>query len=109
MTVSPDQNGQSAIVIEVPQYGITVTDDQQGNSFIGIHIEQSGSAHDFFLCMPNQVQEVARKFHQMILEAGREAAKRRGKANLVVPKGVNSDALRVEKSRITSGKGRPRT
>jgi hypothetical protein len=98
--MTPDQNGQTPYSIEVPEYGISVTDDDAGNTFIGLHITQSGSSHDFFLCMAPDTDTVARKWSQQIMNAGREARKRHGKANLITEvRGVNSDALRTEKGR----------
>jgi hypothetical protein len=94
MSANGNAPGESDLVsIEVPQFGVMVQDGPDGLPYLGIQVTTSGTLHQFFLCVPGDADLHARKWHQQILTAGREARKREGKANLIIPTGGEVNAI----------------
>ena len=87
---------------ELPQYGIAVSPDYQ----IWLTINYGTAAMSFYLCGPDNYEEVARKIHKNIMDAGREA--RRARSGLVVAKGNHDATLRQAEGREQRGQSRPR-
>lgn len=78
---------------ELPQYGVAVTPDYN----IWLTINYGTAGMQFYLCGPDNYEEVARKIHKNIMDAGREA--RRARSGLVVAKGIDDATLREAKRR----------
>lgn len=86
-----------------PQYAIAVMPkgnekDERGRPVLMmcLTIMETASQHQYYLCdVRDNYQDIAKKMHDMICQAGREG--RRAQSGLVVVEGGNSDALRAEK------------
>ena len=87
---------------EIPQYAViaqpkgSLTDERNRPVImLGLQITTSATFHQYYLCdASDNFQEVAKRLHDKICQAGREA--RRAQSGLVVVEG-GSDALRTEK------------
>jgi hypothetical protein len=92
----------SELVIDVPQYGIVVqqkgaevTERGRPKLMMLFQISTSSTNHQFYLCdVSDNFQDIAKKVHDMICEAGNEG--RRAQSGLVAVKG-GSDGFRAEK------------
>jgi hypothetical protein len=90
------------VTANAPQYGIVVMPkgtetDERGKPVLMLCLSVSDSATQaqMYLCdAQDNYQDVAKKFHDMICQAGRDA--RRAQSGLVVVEG-GSDAFRTEK------------
>lgn len=79
---------------ELPQYAIGV--DDAGNIWLNVGFQLG--QHSFFLCNYSNYEEVARKLHKNIMDAG--VAAKRQKSGLIVAEGSLPNAT------LSNGKGR---
>jgi hypothetical protein len=91
------------VTVDRPQFGVIVR-PKPGEFvrpgvpklFLALSIITGGTEFQAYLCDADQnFTDIARQLEQGIIEAGRKA--RQAQSGLMIPKGVNSDALRTEK------------
>lgn len=99
MTVTPDLSQYS----ELPQWGVGVSPDYQIILTVSFGLAQ----HTFYLCDTDNYEDVARKLHKNIMDAG--VAARRAKRGIVVATGDVKDHVRPAEGRKLPGKGRSGT
>lgn len=74
-----------AINIDIPKYGIAVNQDQENKLFGTLMVETSSVRLEFFLFRSDNYQDVARKLHDKIMQAGKDM--KRAESGLVVAEG----------------------
>jgi hypothetical protein len=91
------------VMVNRPQFGVVVQ-PKPGEFvragvpklFLALRISTGSTEFSAYLCdADDNFTDIARNIEQGIVEAGRKA--RQAQSGLMIPKGVNSDALRTEK------------
>lgn len=93
MTETPDLSQFS----ELPRWGVAVSPDYQIMMTVTFGLAQ----HMFYLCDLDNYEEVARKLHKNIMDAG--VAARRAKRGIVVATGDVKDHVRPAEGRKQPG------
>jgi hypothetical protein len=98
MADAPDMSAMA----EMPQIGIAVTPDYSIYLTIGFGL----AWQQVYLCTPDNYEEVARKIHKAIMDAGREA--RRERSGLKVATGSEIHGIGKAQGGKQPGSGRSR-
>jgi hypothetical protein len=84
---------QQYISIEIPEYAFYIAPGDDGKPwYVGIQISTSGSKAEYFLATPGQIDLVHRTFNRELSRVQTEL--RKSAKGLIIPEGVDSDALR---------------
>jgi hypothetical protein len=93
-------------IAELPQYGIGVS-PPENNPTLWLTIGYGTAQMQFYLCDSTNYEEIARKLHKNIMDAG--VAARRAKSGIVVAQGDVSNHVRPAQGRQQPRQGRKGT